>query len=218
MITKNSFLKNWKLLFHLGCRKPRKKITPIFTTTTKDHIIYKILFCLVHQRSEVSTQPNKLNTNDWQIPLRTYGPHKMFYLWQNVGGEVATIKMNNYNVNNFLNVKCGLAWRCWSSRHWRAHIYSTAHFQGIHRVHMRKIDSRKGDLRVHSSTVKGSRLWQSLNVVWSSLSTFWALISAWWWLAATAKTNSLVSFPHLLQGKGCLQQKWKTSPRWLFWN
>ena len=59
MIAKN---KKLELLFHLGCRKPHENITPIFTRTTKDHVIYKILFCLVHQRPEVSTQPNKLNT------------------------------------------------------------------------------------------------------------------------------------------------------------
>lgn len=159
MITNDSFFKKLELLFHLGCRKPHENITPIFTTTTKDHIIYKVLFCLVHQRSEVSTRPNKLNTKDWQIPLRTYGPHKMFHLWQNVGGEVATIKMNknNYNVNNFLNVKCGLAWQCWGSRHWRAHTYSTAHFQGHSRSAYEKASQQERRLESTPLRREGER-------------------------------------------------------------
>lgn len=188
-------------------------------------VTYKISFFSVHQRSEVSTQPNKLNSKDWQIPLRIQGHTKCFTFGRMWEEEVIVIKVgkNNQNFNSFLNVKCGLAWQRRSSRHRGPHVYSTALF---HDPSLSAYEKDRGQERRPESPQWG----------WAGLSNFRGraglpgvayphcgpCISAWWWLAATARQmeNSPVSPSAPLQGKSCLQQEkgWKTSPHWLYCN
>lgn len=218
------FFKKLELHFHLGCRKPQDNITLTLITTTKSHRAYIIYFFLVHQRSEVSTQPNKLNSKDWQTPLRRFGTHKCFAIGRMWEEEVVAIKVGKSNENfNNLNVKCELVWRCRDPRHRGVQVYSTALFHG-HPLSANKKD--RGQERRADSALLHSECEQDLpkfegrtGLLGVTSAHAGPCISARWWAADTSRKLACESSPPP-QSKGWLRQgkRWRKGPHRLHWN